>query len=103
MARRSLGGVSITDMSRRPSSDMCSVRGIGVALMLMHVHALLEVLEALLVLDAEALLLVHDDQAQILELDVLRKQAVGADGDVDLAFGQIRDRRPSAPWASGSG
>ena len=28
---RSLGGVSITLMSRSPSSDMCSVRGIGVA------------------------------------------------------------------------
>src|SRR5665647_3269658 len=33
MARRSLGGVSITDISRSPSSDMCSVRGIGVAVM----------------------------------------------------------------------
>ena len=29
--RRSLGGVSITDMSRMPTSDMFSVRGIGVA------------------------------------------------------------------------
>ena len=28
---RSLGGVSITDMSRMPTSDMFSVRGIGVA------------------------------------------------------------------------
>ncbi len=33
MASRSLGGVSITDISRKPSSDMCRVRGIGVALM----------------------------------------------------------------------
>ena len=32
MASRSFGGVSITDMSRMPSSDMCSVRGMGVAL-----------------------------------------------------------------------
>ncbi len=31
MARRSRGGVSMTDMSRRPTSDMCSVRGMGVA------------------------------------------------------------------------
>ena len=29
--RRPSGGVSITEMSRRPASDMCSVRGIGVA------------------------------------------------------------------------
>ena len=31
MAKRSLGGVSITDISRSPASDMFSVRGIGVA------------------------------------------------------------------------
>ena len=29
--RRSFGGVSMTDMSRMPTSDMFSVRGIGVA------------------------------------------------------------------------
>src|ERR1035438_6393540 len=33
MASRSLGGVSITDMSRNPSNDICSVLGMGVALM----------------------------------------------------------------------
>src|SRR5439155_1369849 len=31
IARRSRGGVSMTDMSRRPTSDMCSVRGMRVA------------------------------------------------------------------------
>ena len=31
IARRSRGGVSISDMSRSPTSDMCNVRGIGVA------------------------------------------------------------------------
>ena len=31
MARRSLGGVSITDMSRMPASPICRVRGMGVA------------------------------------------------------------------------
>jgi hypothetical protein len=31
MDSRSRGGVSITDMSRMPTSDMFSVRGIGVA------------------------------------------------------------------------
>ena len=31
MARRSRGGVSITDMSRNPASDILSVRGMGVA------------------------------------------------------------------------
>ena len=33
MARRSWGGVSITDMSRMPVNDMCSVLGMGVAVM----------------------------------------------------------------------
>ena len=66
----------------------------GVALMLITSTVLLELLEPLLVLHAEALLLVHDHQAQIAELHVLREQAVGADGDIDLAFGQIRQRRP---------
>ena len=31
MARRSLGGVSMTDMSRMPDRPICSVRGMGVA------------------------------------------------------------------------
>ena len=31
IAERSFGGVSMIRMSRMPSSDMCSVRGIGVA------------------------------------------------------------------------
>jgi len=50
------------------------------------------VLEALFVLDPEALLLVDDYEAQILELNVLRKQAMGADGDVDPALRQIHNR-----------
>jgi hypothetical protein len=41
-------------------------------------------------LTPKALLLIHDDQAQIAKLDVLRKQAVGADGDIDFALRQIR-------------
>ena len=31
MGRRSMGGVSMTERSRTPDSDMCSVRGMGVA------------------------------------------------------------------------
>ena len=53
-----------------------------------HVHGLPQLLEPFLVLDAEALLLVDDDQAQILELHVLADQAMGADDDVDAARGQ---------------
>ena len=48
-----------------------------------HVHRLPQLLEPFLVLDAEALLLVDDDQAQVLELHVGADQAVRADDDVD--------------------
>ena len=40
--------------------------------------------------DAEALLFVDDEQAEIVKLDVLGKQAVGADDDVHFAGFQIR-------------
>ena len=47
-------------------------------------------LDALLVLHAEALLLVDDEQAEVLELHVVRQQAVRADHDVDLARSRRR-------------
>ena len=78
------------DMSRMPTSDMFSVRGIGVARHRQHVDLLPQLLDLLLVRDAEALLLVDDQQAEIAELDVLRQQPVRADDDVDLAGGEIR-------------
>ena len=68
-------------MSRSPSSDMCSVRGIGVALIVITSTLWHELLQPLLVLHAEPLLLVDDHQAQIFELDVLREQPVRADRD----------------------
>ena len=42
-------------------------------------------LQPLLVGDAEALLLVDDDEAELPELDALGEDRVGADDDVDLA------------------
>ena len=47
-----------------------------------HVHAPGDLLEPLLVADAEALLLVHDEQAQVFELDVFAQQLVGADDQI---------------------
>ena len=44
-------------------------------------------------LDAEALLLVDDDQAEVLEPDLLAQQAVGADDQVDGAVGQAGEHR----------
>ena len=51
----------------------------------MHLGA--QLLQPLLVRDAEMLLLVDDQQAEVLELDGLAEQRVGADDDVDRAVG----------------
>ena len=50
-----------------------------------HVHADEVLFQLLLVLDAETLLLVDDDKAQVVEPDVLGEEAVGADDDVHAA------------------
>ena len=68
-----------------PVRLISSVRGMGVARERQHVDAGAELLDLLLVADAEALLLVDHEQAQVLEVHVAREQAVGADDDVDLA------------------
>ena len=44
-------------------------------------------------LDAEALLLVDDDQAEVLEPHLLAQDAVGADDQVDRAVGQAVEHR----------
>ena len=53
-----------------------------------HVDVGAQLLQPLLVGDAEMLLLVDDDQAEVLELDRLAEQRVGADDDVDRAVGE---------------
>ena len=50
-----------------------------------HVDLQLQLAQQLLLLDAEALLLVDDQEAEVLGADVAREQPVGADQDVDLA------------------
>ena len=50
-------------------------------------HVALQLLQPLLVLDAEMLLLVDDEQAEILERDRCAEQRVGAHHDVDGAVG----------------
>ena len=52
----------------------------------MHLGA--ELFQLLLVGDAEMLLLVDDDKADILELDGLSEQRMGADDDIDIALGE---------------
>ena len=53
-----------------------------------HMHLGAQLLELLLVGDAEMLLLVDDDEAEVLELDGLAEERVGADDDVDVAVGE---------------
>ncbi len=51
-----------------------------------HIDLLAHVLELLLVLDAEALLLVDDDKAKVVGVHIVREQAVRADEDIDRAL-----------------
>ena len=67
-----------------------------------HVHVLAHLLQPFLVAHAEALLFVDDQQPEIAELDVFRKQPVRADGDVDFAGGQFLERRLHFLGATGS-
>jgi len=60
-ARRPGGGVMMRLMSRTPLMAICMVRGMGVAESVSTSDLLAHVLELLLVLHAEALLLVDDD------------------------------------------
>jgi hypothetical protein len=66
------GGVVMSDMSRRPATAIWSVRGMGVADSV-STSTSSQLLDALLVGDAEALLLVDDEQAELLEVHVLRE------------------------------
>ena len=53
-------------------------------------------------MDAEAMLLVDDGEAEIAEDDALLKQRVRADGDVDLARRERGERRaPRRPPCRG--
>jgi hypothetical protein len=83
-ASRSTGGVAIMERSRTPVRASCRVRGIGVAESVRRdVRA--ELLQPLLVLDAEVLLLVDDQEPEVAELDAFAEQRMGADHDVDRA------------------
>ena len=64
---RSAGGVFSNDRSRMPVRLISSVRGIGVAVSVSTSTSVAEVLDRLLGADAEALLLVDDQQAEVLE------------------------------------
>ena len=61
-----------------------------------HVDVRAHLFQALFVRDAEALLFVDDQQAEIVKLYVFRKQPVRADDDVHLACFEHRREFPFA-------
>jgi hypothetical protein len=71
-----LGRRGIVDISRMPVTAISRVRGIGVADIAAR-RRWCAALELLLVLDAEALLLVDDDQPEVLEPDLAAEAAGG--------------------------
>ena len=56
-----------------------------------HVGLQPELLQPLLVLHAESVLLVDDDEAEVREANIGTQQPVGADDDVDFFRGQLRE------------
>src|SRR4051812_16280202 len=82
IARRRLDGAHIAQTDQRHmqrARDWCRRHG-------EHVDFFFQLLEPLFVADAEALLFVYDDKAEVLPLDVLREETMCADEDVDLAL-----------------
>ena len=65
-----------------------------------HMDVGAQLLQPLLVGDAEMLLLVDDQQAEILELDALGQQRMRADDDVDRAVLRALPWSPWPPWPS---
>lgn len=57
-----------------------------------HVDLLAHVFKLLLMLDAETLLLVDDDQAELMRVHIGREQAMCADEHVDLTLGKRGQR-----------
>ena len=76
-----------------PVSDSSSVRGMGVAVSVSTSTLVAQLLDELLVLHAEALLLVDHEQPEVLRLHVGRQQAVRADEHVDRARLEVAHHR----------
>ncbi len=57
-----------------------------------YIHLPLKLLNLFFVIDAEALLLVNNQQAQILEANIRREQAMCADDNINLALLQLGHR-----------
>ena len=62
-----------------------------------HVDRAAHLLDVLLVRHAEALLLVDDEQAEVLEFDVFLQQLMRADHEIALAAAHVRERLADLP------
>ena len=86
MARLSWARFRSVLRSRMPASDICRVRGMGVAVRVRTSTDAPHLLHLSLCRDPEAMLLVDDHQPQIAEDHVFWQQAMGADDDIDVAL-----------------
>ena len=100
---RSFGGVSMIDMSRMPTSDMFSVRGIGVAVIVSTSTFLRICLMRSLCATPNRCSSSTTSRPRSLNDDVLRQQAVRADDDVDLAGGDAVENLLRSPASCGTG
>ncbi len=87
IASRSAGGVAMIEISRSPIMRHVQGARDGRRGQREHVDLRAQLLELLLVRDAEALLLVDDHEAELAEAHVGGQQPMRADDDVDLAVG----------------
>ena len=87
---RPAGSSRRVDVSRSPNTVIATVRGIGVAVMTSTCgrHGALAA-QRVALLDAEAVLLVDDDEGEVEEVDVLLQQRVGADDDAGVAADDV--------------
>ena len=86
-ARRSIGGVAMIDISRTPESANCKVRGIGVAVSVSTWTSARNCLSFSLWATPKCCSSSTTIRPKVLELDRFAEQRVGADDDVDGAFG----------------
>ena len=89
IGRRPSGGVSIIEMSRRPESDMCSVRGIGVAVSASTSTSSRSERSSSFCATPKRCSSSTIDEPELLRDHVAREDAVRADQDVDLARGEV--------------
>ncbi len=92
IGRRPSGGVSITEMSRSPESDMCSVRGIGVALIASTSTSSRSWRSSSFCATPKRCSSSTITSPSSFGIDVAREDAVRADQHLDLSFGKVEQR-----------